>query len=197
MKRLAILTLAAALIAGCDADTPAPTEASSEAPAGVDLAGADVRGLAPAVQRDLARARAATAQFHRFERAEPAGHDFLFLDMCMENQPAGGMGYHYVNLGLLLDGVVEVERPEALMYEPGPNGQMRLVGLEYVIRGEDWTSPDPPVLFGREFVLNQFDLWALHVWIWKHNPAPDGVFADWNPTVSCEYAGTTSSARHH
>lgn len=196
MKRLTILTLAAALIAGCDASTPAPTEGSDEAPAGLDFAGADVRGLAPAVQRDLARARAATARFHRFERAEPAEYDFLFLGMCMENQPAGGMGYHYVNLPLLLDGVVEVERPEALMYEPGPNGQMRLVGLEYVIRGEDWTSPDPPVLFGREFVLNQFDLWALHVWIWKHNPAPGGVFADWNPTVSCEYAPTTSSARH-
>ena len=194
MKQLAILGLAAALIAGCDAATPSPTESSADLPAAVDLAGADVRGLAPSVQRDLARARAATAAFHRFERAEPAGYGFHFLDMCMENQPVGGMGSHYVNLGLL-DGVVQVDQPEALMYEPGPNNQMRLVGLEYVIPAGAWTSPNPPVLFGREFTLNQFDLWALHVWLWKHNPS--GMFADWNPTVSCEYATTTATARHH
>jgi hypothetical protein len=28
-----------------------------------------------------------------------------------------------------------------------------------------------------------FDVWALHVWVWKHNPS--GMFADWNPQVSC------------
>ena len=25
--------------------------------------------------------------------------------------------------------------------------------------------------------------WLQHAWVWKHNPA--GMFADWNPEVSC------------
>jgi hypothetical protein len=25
--------------------------------------------------------------------------------------------------------------------------------------------------------------WLKHAWIWKHNPA--GMFADWNPEVTC------------
>ena len=192
MKPPALLIATIALLSACNADQPALTEATPAAAA----TGAEVRGLAPAVQQDLARARAATAQFHRFDVAEAAQYDFLFLDMCMENQPTGGMGYHYVNVGLL-NGTVDVEHPEAVMYEPGPNGQLRLVGLEYVIPASEWTSPEPPVLFGREFTLNQFDLWALHVWIWKNNPS--GMFADWNPTVSCANALGSANARgaHH
>jgi hypothetical protein len=31
-------------------------------------------------------------------------------------------------------------------------------------------------------------IWALHVWLWKHNPS--GMFADWNPNVTCKYAGS-------
>lgn len=191
MKTPALL-IAVALLAACNADQPALTEAAPAEVTGAD----EVRGLTPAVQRDLARARAATARFHRYDVADRADYDLLFLGICMEDQPTGGMGYHYVNLQLL-NGTVDVEHPEAVMYEPGSNGQLRLVGLEYVIPASEWTSPEPPVLFGREFTLNQFDLWALHVWIWKNNPS--GMFADWNPTVSCEHAPATASAReaHH
>ena len=39
-------------------------------------------------------------------------------------------------------------------------------------------------LFGETFHRNDgAGLWVLHVWLWNHNPA--GLFADWNPTVSC------------
>ncbi len=42
----------------------------------------------------------------------------------------------------------------------------------------------PPELFGQEFVANEADgVWQLHVWLFRNNPA--GLFADWNPTVSC------------
>jgi hypothetical protein len=195
MKPTLLLLAVAGLLTACDAGTAVPTEASAPVSAAA-MGGLDSEELSPELMRDLARARSATARFHRFDVADDAEYDFLFMDMCMENQPTGGMGYHYVNVGLL-DDVVEVEHPEAVMYEPGPNGQLRLVGLEYVIPAGAWTSEDPPVLFGREFTLNQFDLWALHVWIWKNNPS--GIFKDWNPNVSCANAAPTSAAgrSHH
>ena len=38
--------------------------------------------------------------------------------------------------------------------------------------------------------------YELHVWAWKHNPS--GMFADWNPTVSCDdYAGESSASAVH
>lgn len=194
MKPTLLLLGVAALVAACDTGTPIPTEASAPVPTAA-MGRLDPEDLSPELMQDLARARAATAQFQRDSVAFDADYTFLFLDMCMENQPTGGMGYHYVNVGLL-DSIVEVERPEALMYEPGRNGQLRLVGLEYVIPADAWASADAPVLFGQELVLNDFGLWALHVWIWKNNP--EGIFKDWNPTVNCENAPSTpSTARSH
>lgn len=192
MKPSILLLAAAVLVAACDAGTPVATESAPVVSAA--MGGLAPDELSPGLMKDLARARSATARFHRFAAADDAEYDFLFMDMCMENQPTGGMGYHYVNVGLL-DDVVEVDHPEAVMYEPGPNGQLRLVGLEYVIPAAAWTSEDPPVLFGQTFTLNQFDLWALHVWIWKDNPR--GIFADWNPRVSCANASQVAGAGSH
>lgn len=135
------------------------------------------------VDQDLDELRDATESFQAFEASQDAGYTFLFMDMCMEDATAGGMGFHYVDTDLL-DNSVEVAAPEALMYEPAAGGQLQLVGVEYVIPKDQWTSQTPPELFGQQFKLNAFDLWALHVWVWKDNPS--GMFADWNPTVSCE-----------
>ena len=193
--RPSILLLAlSGLVSACDTGA-IPTESSAPV-ATAAMGGLEPDELSPELMQDLARARASTARFHRFSAADGADYDLLFLGICMENQPTGGMGYHYVNVGLL-DSIVEIEHPEALMYEPGPNGQRRLVGLEYVIPAAAWTSEDPPVLFGQELVLNDFDLWALHVWIWKNNPS--GIFSDWNPTVNCANAAESVAARgsHH
>jgi hypothetical protein len=176
------LFLAALALAGCG-DQPTATDAAGPQPS-----------LSSAEHKGLASARAATARFHRFDVAHAAGYDFLFMNMCMEDGAgAGGMGYHYVDT-LLLDATLDVARPEAVMYEPGKNGQLRLVGLEYVIPAAAWTSPTPPRLLGRDLVLNGFGLWALHVWIWKDNPS--GIYADWNPSVSCANAGTSRTGGH-
>ena len=181
MRKTSLL-VAALVLAACG-DEPATTEATGLRPS-----------TASAEHQGLATARAATARFHRFDVAHDAGYDFLFMDMCMEDAGgAGGMGYHYVDTGLL-DATLDVARPEAVMYEPGTNGQLRLVGLEYVIPAAAWTSPTPPRLLGRDLVLNGFGLWALHVWIWKNNPS--GIYADWNPDVSCENAGSARAGGH-
>jgi hypothetical protein len=187
MRRTALLVAAIALLSGCS-DPPSGTEAQT---------GLQFDGALAAEQQGLAAVRAATARFHRFDVADEEGYDFLFLNTCMVDQSAddrGGMGYHYVNLGLLRNDEVSLATPEAVLYEPGPNGQLRLVAVEYVIPKSAWTEPDPPVLLGQEFTLNAFDLWALHVWVWKRNPS--GMYADWNPNVNCDNAAVAAEAHH-
>jgi hypothetical protein len=182
MRRNPLLLLGIALLAGCtDPTTTASIGAQSAQPAA---------SRASASQNtDLATLHAATARFHRYDAvAKDAGYTFLFMNMCMEDQSPkklGGMGYHYVNTNLL-DDKLDVANPEALLYEPEANGRLRLVAVEYVIPADKWTSKDPPVLFGQQLVLNSFNLWALHVWAWENNPS--GIYASWNPRVSCANA---------
>ena len=126
---------------------------------------------------------AATARYRDVNRAVADG--YVPNETCSALPGVGGMGYHYVNT-TLLDDKVDVAHPEALLYEPGSNGQLNLVAVEYVIPKAAWTSDKAPTLFGKDFKLNAFDLWALHVWVWENNPS--GLYADWNPRVSCANA---------
>lgn len=147
-----------------------------------------IAGTAKAgVAQDLSVLRKATAAFHNFDIAMAAGWN-VQLTGCMESAE-GGMGYHYANLELIADGGgIDPARPEALMYEPSKNGGLRLVGVEYLILEEDLPRTAPaPELFGQHFHFNEaFEVWALHAWVWRHNR--EGMFADWNPDVSCQFA---------
>jgi len=73
---------------------------------------------------DLARARAATARYHRVEQAEAEG--YVNLNFCEE-----GEGCHWLNPALL-DGQFDPAKPEILLYVRDGDG-WRLVGVEYVI----------------------------------------------------------------
>ena len=110
------------------------------------------------------------------------------------------MGMHFVNGTLVNDGEVNVTQPEILLYEPLPNGRMRLTGVDYLVLKADWDAKKehkglPPELMGQLFHLfdspNRFGLpafYTLHVWAWKDNP--NGTFTNWNPNVSCDaFAG--------
>lgn len=152
--------------------------------AGVTLA-------APGGQSGFAAIRAATAQFHDLSTAEAAGYGLL--PGCFEHAD-GGMGIHYVRGDLVGDGTVNPLTPEALVYEPLPNGKLRLVAVEYVVIKEAWQGAQPPSLFGQTFSFepapNEFnvpaDFYELHVWLWQPNPS--GTFYEWNPMVSCANA---------
>jgi len=191
MRPISLLLLATTLTAACSAESATTSERAAQTEASASRGG--VPGQAsPASQssaaserKDLATLRAATARFHRYEVAKDANYTFLFMNMCMEDAKFGGMGYHYVNTSLL-DDKLDVTAPEALLYEPEANGRRRLVAVEYVIPKSEWTSDREPELFGRKLELNAFDLYALHVWVWENNPS--GLYADWNPRVSCENA---------
>ena len=142
---------------------------------------------APAIsQNNLARVRAATAQFHRPEAAQAAGYDLVpGLDYCFDNPGVGAMGYHYINTGIL-DTTVELLRPEAMVYAPGPDGILQLAAVEYIVPAALWDAENSelPMLLGQHFHLNaNLGVYVLHAWIWKNNPS--GIFEDWNPTVSC------------
>lgn len=174
-------SLALALVlAGCAADAPTAVGDAASSSAAV-----------PAEHPDLAVLRAATARFHRHAAAIKAGYDVQFPEGCFESE-AGAMGYHYLNAGYV--GSLEVARPQLLMYEPLQNGRLRLVGVEYIVPGEP--TDVPPVLFDQPFTYSEvFEVWVLHAWVWAHNP--DGIFADWNPEVSCAHAAASAPARHH
>ena len=130
--------------------------------------------------REITQLRLATAPFHSLENAMDAGWD-VELTPCLSS-PEGGMGFHYVNGDVLLDDTVDPLRPELLVYAPTPSGGKRLVAVEYLVFTA--LQPNPPTLFGQEFHLNPaVQAWVLHVWLWQGNR--NGLFADWNPAISC------------
>jgi hypothetical protein len=146
----------------------------------------------PQVLSDLAKVRRVTAKYHDVNAALADG--YAATDDC-DASPDGGMGYHYVNPTLAMDADINLLTPEILMYEDSDDG-LRLVGVEYFlgIGAPDSPVPDPappaPVLFGLPFdgpmlghIPGMPPHYDLHVWIWKSNP--NGMFAMWNPNVTC------------
>jgi hypothetical protein len=146
---------------------------------------------------DLSRARAATAAFHDIATAQAAGYGGPVEDLagisCIANPGAGVMGIHYANGALLGDAVLDAASPELLVYQQLPNGELRLVAVEYLVFQGSWLQAGntaPPTLFGQTFTLvpagNRYGLppfYELHAWIWMNNPS--GMFKDWNPSGSC------------
>ncbi|HZB36008.1 MAG TPA: hypothetical protein VE440_08055 [Gaiellaceae bacterium] len=145
----------------------------------------------PSVNAELAKARAATAKYHSFARAEADGYTVVG-EPCVAS-PAGTMGIHAINPPLLADDAIDPLRPEILLYVRGENGELRLIGLEYWKADADQnlsTTGDRPSLFGvpfdgpmeghNPFMPRHYD---LHVWIWAHNPS--GMFSQWNPRLHC------------
>ncbi len=137
--------------------------------------------------------QSATRKYLNVNNATAAGYG-PFLG-CVTGPDFGAMGIHYVN-GALLNGELNAETPQALIYEPEGN-RLRLVGVEFIVDAATWLNNHdntPPVLEGQVLQLvaapNRFNLptfFELHVWAWRNNPL--GAFVDWNARVSCEHGG--------
>ncbi len=124
------------------------------------------------VQRDLARARRATAKYHDLDAAIADGFVNTGLP-CIE-----GQGFHYVNPGRI--GTLDIESPQVLVYAPGN----RLVGLEWIMPAS-LVGGVPPTLSGETFHGSSAGgLFFLHVWAWQANP--QAVFADSHPRIHCD-----------
>ena len=114
---------------------------------------------------------------------------------CAELPGVGGMGQHWINLALLDDGGrIDPTMPEVLLFAPSPNGELELVGVEYMAFDADQdlgTDGDRPTMLGHplegpmpgheEGMPVHYD---LHAWVFTNNPS--GELATWNPRVSCE-----------
>ena len=151
---------------------------------------------ASAPQDAISVVRQATARFHDVEAAKAAGYELGYVNGagtriitgCIAHPTAGVMGYHYFNKALIDDLVVDPNRPEGLVYTSGPEGQLRLVAVEYVVPGPNSNPPGvtqaPTVLGMRMHILvPAVGFYIQHVWVWSHNPA--GMFVDWNPELTC------------
>lgn len=153
------------------------------------LAVATNAGASPA--DDLQAAKAASARYHSLEQAIGDGYSGAG-EPCVAS-PEGAMGIHHVNGPLIGDPAIDPLQPEILLYIPGDDGKLKLVGVEYFKVDADQnlgTADDRPSLFSQPFdgpmpghnptMPVHYD---LHVWLWEPNPS--GMFAPFNPALSC------------
>ena len=140
------------------------------------------------------------------EMCEAAGH------MGMPEH-LGAMGVHYFRPDLLgitappnprVDGNgthTDFRKPAILIYEPQKDGSLQLVAVENLVFRKAWHATGattPPSFKGKAFDLMVDDPktaadeahgfephYDLHVWLYRANP--NGVFAQFNPKVTCEH----------
>ena len=145
-------------------------------------------------------------------------------DMMGRPAELGAMGIHFFRPDLLgitappnprVDGNgthTDFLRPSILIYEPQADGSLELVAVENLVFEASWRAAghderpsfhgvpydhmvDDPATPADEAHLFQphFD---RHVWIYRDNP--NGVFAPFNPNVTCEHhrGGRLAAANH-
>jgi hypothetical protein len=134
-------------------------------------------------------------------------------DMMGKPAALGAMGIHYFRPDLL--GItkppsprvtgsgthVDFLKPAILIYEPQADGSLELVAVENLVFQESWKKAGhsaPPSFHGVPYDTMQDDPATVideahvfephfdrHVWIYRDNP--NGVFAPFNPNVTCEH----------
>ena len=137
--------------------------------------------------------RTATQRFKKVTAVEGPGEGNVLQFGCVSGGEFGAMGVHYVNMALV-DGMVQPDQPEIILFEPTKDGKIRITGVDYLVPAAAWDLEEhkgPPQINGQLFHLfespNRFGLpafYTLHVWAWKENP--NGAFVNWNPNVSCD-----------
>lgn len=158
----------------------------------------------------IARIRALSDPYHDLAAATAAGYTVWSPDPTVAgstcpSSPDGMMGYHRVNVALRGgaadpasgDAVIDLMKPEMILYEKTATGQMSLVGVEYIVFKAAWEKAHgvgaaPPQILGHPLLASThvfpgntapIDHYELHVWAWKDNPK--GMFAPWHPNVTC------------
>ena len=133
-------------------------------------------------------------------------------DMMGRPASLGAMGIHFFRPDLL--GITappnprvngngahtDFRKPAILIYEPQADGPLQLVAVENLVFLRSWHAAgnkNPPRFQGVEYDTMQDDLataideahmfephYDRHVWLYRANPS--GMFAQFNPNVSCE-----------
>lgn len=133
-------------------------------------------------------------------------------DMMGRPASLGAMGIHFFRPDLLGisappnprvngDGThTDFRKPAILIYEPQADGSLQLVAVENLVFQKSWHTAGnarPPSFHGVEYDTMQDDPATMideahmfephydrHVWLYRDNP--NGVFAQFNPKVSCK-----------
>ena len=173
LGRSLTIVAAASVLGACASDAPlAPDRTPAARAARATLPGTDT-------DRAIATLQRVTARYHNLQAA--LDDDFVLLHPCEARGDEGPVGTVYVNFARLMDGVIDPESPDALIYEPARNGTLHLVGVEFAVLN---TGQNPPAFLGATFQReDEFGVYALHAWVWRNNP--EGLFAETNPRVSC------------
>src|SRR5689334_18863265 len=123
----------------------------------------------------------ATAKYKNINVALYKEKGWAVATPCVSGPDHGAMGIHVVQGARIADGMLDPAAPEALIYEPLPNGYFRLVGVEFIQLADDWQARNPnggvPSVDGNLMNLvgfpNRYGLpafYELHVWAWEDNP---------------------------
>lgn len=144
-------------------------------------------------------------------------------EMMGRPKELGAMGIHYFRPDLLgitappnprVDGNgihTDFLNPAILIYEPRADGSLELVAVENLVFKAAWESAGhklPPRYQGLPYdhmaddpatdadEAHMFEPhFDRHVWIYRHNP--NGVFAQFNPDVSCEHHRPSDEPERH
>ncbi|MSR20373.1 MAG: hypothetical protein EXR91_05275 [Gemmatimonadetes bacterium] len=155
--------------------------------------------------------RAATSRYQSVDAALADGYTRDPLDVCEtayylgELQDLGAIGVHYLRRDLL---GVEAEmatrldvtgihddflRPALLVYEPQADSTLQLVAIANMVNARAWEEVghrNPPSFGKVPFISSPDDQvtgypahYHLHMWLYRDNPS--GMFAPYNPAVTC------------
>lgn len=176
LRQSLAVAAAAALLGGC-ADQ-GPLETAPEAMNSARFAQAASAGNGAA----LATLRRATATYHDLDNAIADG--YVLVADCEVRPGHSAAGLLYANMDNLMDGIIDPEKPEGLLYAPRHNAPPKLMGVDLAIPYPLWAESEPPEFLGVTFYPeDEFGVWGLHVWIWGHNP--EGMFAEGHPNIDC------------
>jgi hypothetical protein len=134
----------------------------------------------------------------------------------------GAMGVHYFRPDLLgisgppnprVSGTgthTDFRKPAILIYEPQADGSMKLVAVENLVFKKAWAAAGnkaAPSFQGKSYDSMEDDPkteadeahmfephYDLHVWLWRENPR--GMFAQFNPEVSCAHGQSHMAMKH-
>lgn len=181
-SRLCMIAVLVIFLTGCDDNQTTSSVADINTNGEIQALNSSVGKMFEEADKDLVKlVRKSTARYNSTAQAIRAGYEVD--EHCVEDPDLGGMGYHWVNEGLV-DPVFDPANPEALLYETDKNGNLKLTGVEYIVIDVGQDHPhfgDHPFDVGGTPV--PVDHYSLHVWLYKENPA--GIFVPFNPNVSC------------
>lgn len=144
-------------------------------------------------------------------------------DMMGKPAALGGMGIHFFRPDMLgisappnprVNGngtYTDFRKPAILIYEPQHDGSLELVAVENLVFAKAWKeagNKTPPTFHGVAYdhmvddpatpldeAHNFEPHYDRHVWV--HRPNPNGVFAPFNPAVTCKYHRNKGGHQNH